>query len=358
MSEKVISIIIPCYNVEQYIDRCFESLKNQTLGMDKMEIIFINDASTDHTLEKLTGYEQEYPESIVVINFEENQRQGTARNVALEYASAPYIGYVDSDDWVELTMFEKMVGWIEKYDCDFVECGWDYAKDANNRKPTKGWGKSGYMDLTVPSVKAEFVATKIALVSLWDKVFKKSFLVDNDIYCPERILNEDIFFVYLAFTYANSYYYSNEVLYHYFVNDKGTVRQKKAEYQFDKMTVTFGYLQECVARGLYNPNPKDEMGVLMKDAIQWMFLEKYYVYMLWEIFEVFPERSFQKYQEMKEVITEWIPDYKDNMFRKFPGNEFDDFMIKLLEHSLTEPDLLQLKNQMLAKFGATDAQEF
>ena len=90
--EKKISIIIPCYNVESYLDRCFESLKHQTLGFEQMELIFVNDASTDGTLDKLTALESQYPENIIVINFTENRRQGTARNVALEYASAPYIG--------------------------------------------------------------------------------------------------------------------------------------------------------------------------------------------------------------------------------------------------------------------------
>lgn len=356
--EKIISIIIPCYNVENYIDRCFNSLKNQTIGIDKMELIFVNDASTDGTLEKLTAYEQEYPESILVINFEENCRQGTARNVALEYASAPYIGYVDSDDWVEITMFEKMVDLLEKHNCDFVQCQWDYAKSETDRQPTKKFGTPGFMDLTKPEVKKEFIRSKVALVSPWDKIFRKEFLLENNIFFPERIRNEDIFFCYLAFIYAKSYYYMKDVLYHYFVNETGTMRQKKGEHQFEKMTVSLGYLNECMERGLWVPSPSTEEEQLNKDAIEWNFLERYYVYMLWEVFEQFPERSFSVYKEMKAVIEDAIPDYKGNPYRKMPGNEFDDFMIKLLEHDLSEAALLQLRDQMLTKFGARDAQEF
>ena len=89
-----------------------------------------------------------------------------------------------------------------------------------------------------------------------------------------------------------------------------------------------------------------------------MFLEKYYVYMLWEVFRVFPERSYEKHTEMREVINEWISDFASNMFCQFPGNEFDSFMIKLLEHTLDEKFLLQLKDTMLAKFNVRDAQEF
>jgi glycosyltransferase involved in cell wall biosynthesis len=358
MAEKIISIIVPCYNVEKYIDRCFESLKNQTLGMDRMELIFVDDASQDGTLDKLMGYEAEYPESVMIIPFSENSKQGTARNVAIQYASAPYVGYVDSDDWVEPAMFERMVGLLQHYDCDFVECGWDYARDPEHTNPTKSWGHTGYMDMQDPAVKRQFVKEKVALVSLWDKVFKKSFILENDIYCPERILNEDIFFAYLAFTYAKSCYYTDEVLYHYFANDTGTMRQKKAEYQFNKMTVTLGFLQECVKRGLYKESPETELERADKDCIQWMFLERYYVYMLWEVFTEFPERSYEVYLEMKLTISQWIPDFHDNPFRKLPGNEFDNVMIKLLEHDLDEAQLCGLRDNMLEKFKVADAHDF
>jgi glycosyltransferase involved in cell wall biosynthesis len=358
MSEKIISIIIPCYNVELYIERCFESLKNQTLGIDRMELIFVDDASEDGTLEKLMEYEKMYPESVLLIPFSENSKQGTARNVAIEYASAPYVGYVDSDDWVEPEMFEKMVSLIQQYDCDFVECGWDYAKDMEHRHPTKSWGHTGYMDMTNPEVKQQFVKEKVALVSLWDKVFKKTFITDNDIYCPERVLNEDIFFAYLAFTYAKSCYYTDEVLYHYFVNDKGTVRQKKAEYQLNKMDVTLEYLGTCIDRGLYKENPETELEQANKYAIQWMFLERYYVYMLWEVFTEFPERSYEVYLTMKQTILELLPDYRENPYRSLPGNEFDNVMIKLLDYNVTESQLCQLRNRMLEKFQVADAQAF
>lgn len=343
--EKKISIIIPCYNVEQYLDRCFNSLKNQTLGFEQMELIFVNDASTDGTLEKLTALESQYSENIIVINFTENRRQGTARNVALEYASAPYIGYVDSDDWVDITMFKKMLSAIEKYDCDFVECRWDLAQDENHRRPVKKLGKPGYLDLHKSDVKSEFIGTQIGLTALWNKVFKKSFLVDNNIFCPEQIRYEDIFFCYLTFLYAKSYYRLDDVLYHYFVNPAGTVQQKAQEYQFDKMVIAVGFLNICKERGLYNQSKSN------KDAIEWMFLEKYYVYMLWEVFQEFPERSYACYLQMKETVYELVPDYKSNPFRKWESNAFDDVMLKLLDYPLDENTFLGLRDEMLKKWG-------
>lgn len=340
--EKKISIIIPCYNVEPYLDRCFESLIHQTLDFEQIELIFVNDASTDGTLDKLTAFESRYPDNIIIINFTENRRQGTARNVALEYASAPYIGYVDSDDWVESSMFEKMITAIETYDCDFVECRWDLARDEKHKNPVKKLGKPGYLDLSDTLVKQEFIGVQIGLTALWNKVFKKSFLIENDIFCPEQIRYEDIFFCYLAFLYAKSYYRIDETLYHYFVNPAGTVQSRSQEYQFDKMDIALGFLQTCRERGLTKE---------YKDAIEWMFLEKYYVYMLWEVFKEFPERSYSCYLQMKETIYELIPDYKTNPYRSFEGNEFDHVMLNLLDYPLDEKTFLDLRDEMMKKMG-------
>lgn len=340
--EKKISIIIPCYNVETYLDRCFNSLKKQTLGFEKIELIFVNDASTDNTFDRLAALESQYPDNIIVINFSENRRQGTARNTALEYATAPYIGYVDSDDWVDITMFEKMVTAIEKYDCDFVECRWDLASSEKHRSPVKKLGKPGYLDLSIPSTKSEFIGTQIGLTALWNKVFKKTFLVDNDIFCPEQIRYEDIFFCYLAFLYAQSYYRIDEALYHYFVNPKGTVQRRSQEYQFDKMDIALGFLQTCKDRGLMER---------YKNEIEWMFLEKYYVYMLWEIFHEFPERSYACYLQMQKTILELVPDYKTNPYRKWESNAFDHVMLNLLDYPLNENAFLELKDEMLKKMG-------
>ncbi len=344
--DKKISIIIPCYNVEKYLDRCFQSLRGQTLGFEHMELIFVNDASTDGTLDKLTDLEQQYPDNIIVINFTENRRQGAARNVALEYASAPYIGYVDSDDWVDVTMFEKMLAAMEKYDCDFVECRWDLARSENHKSPVKKLGKPGYLDLSDKAAKDEFIGTQVGLTALWNKVFKKSFLVENDIFCPEQIRYEDIFFCYLAFLYAKSYYRIDEALYHYFVNPEGTVQRRSQEYQFDKMDIALGFLQTCRERGLDKEN---------KAAVEWLFLEKYYIYMLWEVFQEFPERAYSCYLQMRETVLELVPDYRTNPYRQWESNAFDNLMLKLLDHLLDEPTLLDLKEQMLKKWGTGES---
>ena len=80
---KKISVIIPCYNVERWVDRCLTSIIRQTTGINELEIICIDDASTDNTWEHLQEWEQRYPENILLIRQEVNRRQGTARNIGL-----------------------------------------------------------------------------------------------------------------------------------------------------------------------------------------------------------------------------------------------------------------------------------
>ena len=99
---KKVSVIIPCFNATKYLPKCFMSLVQQTIGIDQIELIFVDDASTDEdaTWNMLQEFERAYPESIMILKLEENMRQGGARNVALQYATGEYIAFVDADDFV------------------------------------------------------------------------------------------------------------------------------------------------------------------------------------------------------------------------------------------------------------------
>ncbi len=147
----MISIIVPCYNVEKYIDRCVDSLVTQTVGLDEMEIILVNDASTDDTLSHLQKWEKLYPNNIMVITYETNLRQGGARNVGLSYARGEFIGFVDSDDWVEPQMYEFLLKGIEESGCDISRCKYirDPGKEGSGYKLKKGSFKNDTVDFEI-----------------------------------------------------------------------------------------------------------------------------------------------------------------------------------------------------------------
>lgn len=119
---KWISVIIPCYNAEMYIERCISSLVAQTIGIENLELIFVNDASDDNTINYLREWEIRYPDSIVVIDCENNRRTGGARNIGLRRACGKYIGFMDNDDEIEPEMYEMLYNAAEKYQCDVVSC--------------------------------------------------------------------------------------------------------------------------------------------------------------------------------------------------------------------------------------------
>lgn len=116
----MISVIIPAYNVEKYIDKCLESVVNQTFK--DIEIILINDGSTDKTDEKCLKWANR-DKRIIFIN-KLNEGQGTTRNLGINIASREYIIFVDSDDWLELNALEEIYNYITKNNADV--CLFDY----------------------------------------------------------------------------------------------------------------------------------------------------------------------------------------------------------------------------------------
>ena len=106
-----ISVIIPVYNVEQYLGHCLDSVINQTYK--NLEIICVNDASTDRSPLILEEYSKK-DSRIVIVNNAKNSRLGPTRNHGMEYATGDYVHFLDSDDWLEPDAYEKLVNTIEK----------------------------------------------------------------------------------------------------------------------------------------------------------------------------------------------------------------------------------------------------
>lgn len=101
-----VSVIVPVYNTEKYLQDCIDSLLNQTL--ENIEIIFVNDASSDSSLSILEENQKFNASKMKVINSTENLRQGGARNIGLRVAKGEYIGFVDSDDYIAPDMYEEL----------------------------------------------------------------------------------------------------------------------------------------------------------------------------------------------------------------------------------------------------------
>lgn len=112
-----LSIIVPVYNVEKYIDKCLYSLANQTL--DNIEIIIVNDGSTDNSQNVIDKYVSENGDKMISFK-KENGGLSDARNFGLKYAKGEYIGFVDPDDWVDHEMYEKLYDYAKERNADIV----------------------------------------------------------------------------------------------------------------------------------------------------------------------------------------------------------------------------------------------
>lgn len=176
-----VSIIVPAYNVEQYIERCLDTLINQTL--QEIEIIVVNDGSTDTTKEKIEKYCVEYPEKVIYLE-KENGGLSDARNFGIPHAKGEYIGFVDSDDYVEKEMFEEMYKTAKEENSDMVECDfiWEYP---NKQKVDTG---------KIYQSKKE--ALLYARVVAWNKIIKREIIEKQKIEFPKGLRYEDVEFFY------------------------------------------------------------------------------------------------------------------------------------------------------------------
>lgn len=212
---KKVSIIIPCYNAERTIDRCALSLFAQTIGMEEMELIFLNDASTDCTGEKLLAFEALYPEQIVVVNLQKNGGQGAARNIGMSYAQGEYIGFLDADDYIEPDMYETLYEAAARYHCDMAGGGYIVEQE-------DGGGKA-YEDILPleQPVRADNHDERRRLIlagtntSFAARIYRREMLLSSGIQFPEGILYEDNWWQSLVNLEIRSYYICKKAFYHY-----------------------------------------------------------------------------------------------------------------------------------------------
>lgn len=310
---KKISIVIPCHNTAQFLPRCMNSLAAQTIGIDNMEIILVNDASTDNdaTWQEILHWEAQYPESVIAINLKENVRQGGARNMGMSYASAEYIGFIDSDDWVEPNMFEVMLDEIIDNGSDIVHCK-SFRDNGSDIMTHKLDGSYQRLLIDSEAKRKQFIATNCMGYNVWDKIYRRSFLAEHDIIFPDKLMYEDIIFSSLYYLYAVKVSIINYELYHYFINTESTVLKQNADYHMDMLTIINLRILEYQHRNVWlQYHDELEFELLMSgylSALKIMFLR----------YDHIPYEAFLELQKIVEInnpyctanpyIDQYMPD--------------------------------------------------
>lgn len=210
---ELLSIVVPAYNIENYIGRCLDSLINQTYT--NLEIIVVDDGSTDDTLSIIKDYEKK-DKRIIVIH-KENEGVFVARLTGMKKAQGTYIGFVDGDDIVENNMFELLMKNAIKYQADISHCG--YVMDFPDGHSDYYYNTGKRIIQNNAEALKDLLEGKFIEPGLWNKIYKKK-LIDNFIlnrYMKDYSIKnlEDLLINYYLFKSSNKAVFEDVCLYHY-----------------------------------------------------------------------------------------------------------------------------------------------
>ncbi len=245
-----VSVIVPVYNVEKYLKRCLDQLINQTLK--EIEIICVNDGSKDNSLDILEEYSQK--DSRIFVVSQENAGLSVARNTGMNYVKGEYIGYVDSDDWVDLDFYEKLYNAAKRNDCDIA------VADFKRKHPNKDKIRLNITEekvFTTPEDK--FLACKTYREGcVWNKIYRTEFLKRIDLKFVPGMYYEDRDFTARSLFYSDKLVTVPNTYYDYFVNPKsickGGGNSKKDEHYVLVRQQVLNFIKENninVPDGLY-----------------------------------------------------------------------------------------------------------
>ena len=306
---KKISVIIPVYNVENYLERCLKSLVSQTIK--DIEIIIVNDGSTDGSQRIIDTYKDKYP-NMIKAYYIKNQGAAKARNYGLDYVTGEYIGFLDSDDYVSEEMYEKLYNEAKQKEADIVCCNYYRVVDEKKfNKKTFGNEKILKEDLFDKNIyEANLLFDEVPY--LWNKIFKAELIKNNDIkFCNELRIYEDLLFTYTAFSKANKISRVDEELYFYMVSRQESLTHIFTEKRFDIFKLTDKLIEHYKSINKYEE---------IKEALIYVILKHVYV--------VLEKKTLKKEIKLKLRYINEIFAFFDTKFPKWKENMYFDLQAK------------------------------
>lgn len=287
----MISVIVPVFNVENYIDECLKSIIAQTY--EDIEILCIDDCTLDNSINIVKKYMHLDPR-VRLINHPQNRGLGGARNTGIRQAKGEYIVFVDSDDILREDMLEKCYAAITSHDVDAVVCGLMQLSVANDRTPHSSFHTLQKTESRVYHIDGHKERLTNMWPSAWNKLYKTSIIREYNCVFPEKLLYEDHYFFYNYFAHVRAFYYISDPLYIYRVSRPGSItgnlsgREKEVytvlaslkpifQQQFPETLWKKAYAKVCFRliwerHFLFWPNPED-WRKFCKTASQWLLAE-------------------------------------------------------------------------------------
>ncbi len=245
-----VSIIIPVYNVEAYLSQCLDSVTAQTLK--DIEIICVDDGSSDRSLDILKEYQAKDPRIQIIC--QKNAGAGAARNAGLRKAQGEYLSFLDSDDFFEPDMLELAYNQIEQYQADFVVFNSDQYHMDKKEFVSIPWvlrihDIPPYMPFSHRQLTDNVFKTFVGWA--WDKLYRRSFVLEHNLWFQEQRTSNDMLFVFSALILAKRIAIVNKVLAHQRRGGSGSLsvtREKSWQCFYDALTALRRRIQD---EGMY-----------------------------------------------------------------------------------------------------------
>lgn len=342
---KKVSVIVPCYNAAEYLEHCMEHIVRQTIGLEGIEIILVDDASTDDgaTLNLIMEYEKKYPETLIAIPLEQNMRQGGARNIGISYAGGEYLMFCDADDWLSLDAMEILYCTAQEYHADVVEYLMQKVTEYSDAVIAENEEYAIYLH----DMRNEEYRKKMLMVAEDDfslgcmrKFYRRSLIQDNQIQFAEHLICEEPSFTLPVRLYEKTHICIDKVLYFYYQSPNSTMRGETHSWddrKFDNAKVWIGLMDDLAKRGFLQKY-YDELECMFYDwefgLSMRMLLQKGYTL------------TRDEMQFFKEVMLRLFPNIQNNPYVRERENGWNTILQAILEMELTQESVQGL-NQVL-----------
>jgi glycosyltransferase involved in cell wall biosynthesis len=290
-----VSVIVPVYNVEKYLYRCLNSLVNQTLT--EIQIIVINDGATDQSQDIINSFVINYPTKVFSY-IKSNGGLGDARNYGLQFVKSNYLGFVDSDDYVEFDMYEQLFDKIQTENAEIAICDIEYEwENSVRRNVLKGFKKANNLKI----IESLFLSPLFA----WNKLYLFSLFENLDLRYPQRLWYEDIPVTIPFFASINKVAYVEIVLIHYMQRENSIM----ASYDNIKIFDIFDIL-EITEKRLKDLDNYDKL----ESEIEFLYIEQLLLFGAFRFYKSkFADELIQKSLSLMKVKYK---DWKSNKYIK------------------------------------------
>ncbi len=228
-----ITIIIPVYNTEKYLKELCDSICNQTMPLEDIQVVMVDDASTDNSAQIMDEYAEKYSNFVSVKLEKNNKVAGTARNIGMKYAEGKYLMFADADDFYMKDACENLYNEIEEKEADFVTANY-----INTDFDGKLWNRSIFDKNKYKSFKLSIYdydkSFYVLNSGVWNKIFRRSFVEENNMKFLEEVPAEDAYFTTSCFMKSDKVYYCNKVIYCYRQRNKGDLGTKSVSFNCSK----------------------------------------------------------------------------------------------------------------------------